>query len=81
MSERVHSELRAGRDNLCVRFRSSVLVSDCVTLFFYISIPDFIHRENEEVLKKVNGRNGEKKEEKERNMRSAVVFAISVRLR
>lgn len=52
-----------------------------MTLFFYISIPDFIHRENEEVLKKVNGRNGEKKEEKERNMRSAVVFAISVRLR
>lgn len=64
------------------------LVSSCIRLcdfiFLHFNTRFYSYRERgrkNKVLKKVNGRNGEKKEEKERNMRSAVVFAISVRLR
>lgn len=64
------------------------LVSSCIRLcdfiFLHFNTRFYLERERgrkNKVLKKVNGRNGEKKEEKERNMRSAVVFAISVRLR
>lgn len=63
-------------------------VSSCIRLcdfiFLHFNTRFYSQRERgrkNKVLKKVNGRNGEKKEEKERNMRSAVVFAISVRLR